>query len=1261
MNHHARWVVLTLFVSVIMAGPARSQEQDSKPDSSRGDSETATTVQRRGDVAKREFEFERPIIGADISFVPSQEDRGSKFSDQGEKADVLKILSDHKFNWIRLRLFVDPTAEKGYSRQGYCGLEQTLAMAKRIEKAGMNLLLDFHYSDTWADPGKQFTPSAWKGLSDEELSDKLYEYTSSVIRRLKVEGVAPEMVQIGNEIHNGFLWPQGQIKKSKDTFGALLKRASEAVRDADPKIPIMVHPALGGDNGRSVRFFDLVLSHGVVFDVIGQSYYPDHHGTLEQLENNLTDLAKRYHKPIVVVEYKEHAKEVNEIVRDLPNNLGLGTFIWEATSSRWGGLFDRDGSTTKKIDIYPEFFSNFTSTKSGEADTAEASEPNQDDEASTLKVIRDIAYRDGPSKAWRLDLAMPAEQTETLRPALVIVHGGGWRGGSKSVDVYQKMMTDYAEKGYVTINVEYRLTGEAPFPACIEDVKCAVRWLRAHAKKYHVDPDRIGAYGHSAGAHLALMLAMAPKSAGLEGDGDWKEYSSIVNVSAAGSPPTELGRDVPMAKPQWWPIGYISDDHPPLFLIQGSEDRIVQAKLTDDFVKKMKAAGADIEYLRIDGARHGLAYNEKLDVTDPAIEKFFAKHLKPTPPGKAASVKSSKPTAVIIEDGGTGPYSAIVTEDVSLPGMTIFRPRDLSPFGESQKLPILLWGNGACANTTEEHKNFLNEIASQGYVVLAIGLLDQIETRDETSRRRTQSKQLVNALDWIIAENERNDSKYFGKVNAGKVAAMGMSCGGLQAIEISLDPRISTTVVCNSGVLPEPSPLPGMPALKKDILQKLHAPVLYIMGGPSDIAYKNAMDDFSRINHLPIVMTNFDVGHAGTYARPHGGEFTPVSLAWLDWQLKGKSETSKMFLGDDSTLAKDPKWTVETKNFQTQKSKASNNSPADVTALAAYPPAIPNGWSEGYVYANGVRLHYYRAVPAADKLPLVMVHGITDNGLCWTTLALKLQDDYDIYMLDARGHGLSDPFTASDDTDTLITDVVAAVQALELKKPILMGHSMGAHTVMRLGAEYPELTKAVIMLDPLLEGARNGGGQRGRGQRSTDGDTRRSGEGNGEEGDAESGGQRNAPPTNDRRGDSPEPKRLTVSMFGSPEDLVAQNNYPFDELVAKCRRDSPKWDLVDCQYWALSKKQYHGAYSREQFAVMSGAMRIGDSLKKISVPSLILKADASPDDRKAHQESASAMKNGKLVHIDDAGHNLHHDQLSHTFEVLSQFLSTLSE
>ncbi|MCF2446909.1 alpha/beta hydrolase [Dyadobacter sp. CY345] len=250
-------------------------------------------------------------------------------------------------------------------------------------------------------------------------------------------------------------------------------------------------------------------------------------------------------------------------------------------------------------------------------------------EYKTITVTQNIPYRDGASQAWKLDMAMPANFGGKLRPAMVIVHGGGWRAGSKEDCVYQNFMVDYAQKGFVAININYRLTDEAPFPACIEDVKCAVRWLRAHAKEYNIDPQRIGAFGHSAGAHLALMLAMTPKSAGLEGDGGWQDYSSLVNVVVAGSPPTELGRDVPMAKPVWWPIGYITTGHPPMLLIQGSDDRIVRPNLTEDFVEKMKKTGSTVEYIRIDSVGHEVGYSSKLNITAPATEKFFEKYLKP--------------------------------------------------------------------------------------------------------------------------------------------------------------------------------------------------------------------------------------------------------------------------------------------------------------------------------------------------------------------------------------------------------------------------------------------------------------------------------------------------------------------------------------------------------------------------------------------------------------------------------------------------------
>jgi len=306
------------------------------------------------------------------------------------------------------------------------------------------------------------------------------------------------------------------------------------------------------------------------------------------------------------------------------------------------------------------------------------------------------------------------------------------------------------------------------------------------------------------------------------------------------------------------------------------------------------------------------------------------------------------------------------------------------------------------------------------------------------------------------------------------------------------------------------------------------------------------------------------------------------------------------------------------------------------TVFASDPPGIPDGWSDGYVYANGIRIHYYHAVPAPEKPVMVMVHGVTDIGLSWTTLTWELQDDYDIYMLDARGHGLTDPFTASDDGNTLVKDVVEFVKAMNFENPILMGHSMGAATVMRLGAEYPDLAKAIIMLDPGL-------GPRGPRPR------RRSTEDASDE----------KPESDKAKSDKQEPEKLSVSMFGSPETLVAQNNYSYDKLVETCKINTPKWGLVDCQYWALSKKQYHGAYSDETWQAMSGTMRTEDALAKISVPALILKADASSEQRKVHEEAAKVMQKGKLVHIDGAGHNLHHDELERTVEVLNEFLSRL--
>jgi len=294
-----------------------------------------------------------------------------------------------------------------------------------------------------------------------------------------------------------------------------------------------------------------------------------------------------------------------------------------------------------------------------------------------------------------------------------------------------------------------------------------------------------------------------------------------------------------------------------------------------------------------------------------------------------------------------------------------------------------------------------------------------------------------------------------------------------------------------------------------------------------------------------------------------------------------------------------------------------------VSTFATDFPKMPDGWSDGFVYANGIRIHYYHAVPAPGKPVILAVHGVMDTGLTWSSVVGKLQNKYNIYMLDTRGHGLSDPFTGTEDSNTLLTDVIEAAKALGLEKPILMGHSMGGATVIRLGAEHPDFASSIIVVDAGIGGPRP--------QRK---------------------GEANTPPP-----PPPSQDPMAVTMRGTPETLVAQNNYNFDDLVAKAHRENPRWSMKDCEYWAVAIKRYHGPYSDETWQAMSGTMRNDNALAKIKVPMVILKADASPEIREAHLKSASVMQKGKLIHIDNSAHNVQRDQPEQMAEAIKEFLS----
>ena len=295
-------------------------------------------------------EIER-MIGADISWLPEMELKGDKLVDKGEEINGIDLLKNHGFNYVRLRIFVNPEVENGYSPElGYCGLEQTLKMAKRVKKAGLLLLLDFHYSDYWADPQKQYRPKVWEGLPYDILKDSVRLYTKTVIEAFRDQNTLPDMVQIGNEINHGMIWPDGHIS-NPDGLAGLIIAGISGVKEITPEVPIMLHIATGGLNKESVFWFDNMIARGVEFDIIGISYYPRWHGTLTDLQYNLEDLIMRYKKPVNIVEYSWYKKEVHDIVFGLPDNMGKGAAIWEPYG--WGQpVIDQSGNTNNLIDFY---------------------------------------------------------------------------------------------------------------------------------------------------------------------------------------------------------------------------------------------------------------------------------------------------------------------------------------------------------------------------------------------------------------------------------------------------------------------------------------------------------------------------------------------------------------------------------------------------------------------------------------------------------------------------------------------------------------------------------------------------------------------------------------------------------------------------------------------------------------------------------------------------------------------------------------------
>jgi len=290
--------------------------------------------------------------------------------------------------------------------------------------------------------------------------------------------------------------------------------------------------------------------------------------------------------------------------------------------------------------------------------------------------------------------------------------------------------------------------------------------------------------------------------------------------------------------------------------------------------------------------------------------------------------------AALPDTPGTGKFPAMKEEVASLPDHVVYRPAQLDKLG-SQKLGLYIFGNGACSNDGASARLHLLEIASHGYLAIAPGRLrsgpgataprtappprppSQDGTPAPIPPPATRSADLTAALDWALKQNEDPKSPYHKKIDPKAVAVSGYSCGGLQALEIAKDPRIKTLVIMNSGIF-NPGTRAGIPGMtaQKSLLETLHTPTFYILGGETDIAYPNGTDDVKRIDHVPVFLGNvLKVGHGGTYWEPNGGKAAAAVVAWLDWQLRGDQQAAKLFVGKDCGLCTDPAWSVEKKKI----------------------------------------------------------------------------------------------------------------------------------------------------------------------------------------------------------------------------------------------------------------------------------------------------------------------------------------------------------
>jgi acetyl esterase/lipase len=551
----------------------------------------------------------------------------------------------------------------------------------------------------------------------------------------------------------------------------------------------------------------------------------------------------------------------------------------------------------------------------------------------TSQEWKDVNYVGDDQAYHTCDIYLPKKEAASY-PVVIHIYGSAWfSNNSKGMADLGTIVKSLLNAGYAVVCPNHRSSMDAKWPAQLHDIRAVVRFVRGEAKKYKFDPSFVATSGFSSGGHLASITATTSGNGkakvgtvdiDLEGSlGNFLNESSHVNAACDWSGPIDLtamdcGESMKMGENSPEDVlldsklakepdkylslsatSYIDKNCPPVIIFHGEKDNVVPCCQGKKFFEALKAAGVKTEATFVPEGGHGMGmYSEE------NLQKMV---------NFLNAVRAENgPKTRIIENGGTGAYKAIMKEDEALKEHTIFVPQDLSKFNAKNPLPILVWGNGACANSPFEHMNFLNEIASNGFIVLATG---NIPLTDEWYKGpMSRAEQQIESIDWAYAQNADPKSPYYQKLDVKNICVAGMSCGGLQTLFNCADKRIKTLMICNSGLFNQQNAnqaVGGMPMPPKEKLTELHTPIMYMLGGPEDIAYGNGMDDFKRIQHVPAVAINYPVGHGGTYRQPYGGEFTIPALAWLKWQLKGDKVAAKMFVGKNPELLKREKWTLE--------------------------------------------------------------------------------------------------------------------------------------------------------------------------------------------------------------------------------------------------------------------------------------------------------------------------------------------------------------